>query len=107
VIVIDRKEASNEDEIFFERKHNPMMSRIIPIEKWYHQWKGKPSPIIAIGRPPNGGQDVPINNGGSGPFGGGNDGPPRGGGSGHLGSGGSGPLGGDSNGPLGDQNPKP
>jgi hypothetical protein len=107
VIVIDRREASNEDENNFERKHNPMMSQIIPIEKWYHQQKGKPSPIGDVGRPPNGGQDVLINNGGSGPFGGGNDGPPRGGGSGLLGSGGSGPLGGGSNGPLGDQNPKP
>jgi len=108
VIVIDCREVSNEDDFFFERKHNPMMSRIIPIEKWYHQRKGKPSPIGDVGRPPNGRQDVPINNGGDGPFGGGNDGPPRGGGS-HdlLGSGGSGPLGGGSNGPLGEQNPKP
>jgi len=76
------------------------MSQIIPIEKWYHQQKGKPSPIGDVGRPPTSGQDAPINNGGGGPFGGGNDGPPRGVGNGFLGSGGSGPLGGGSNGCL-------
>jgi hypothetical protein len=93
-------EPSNEDENYFERKHNPRMSQIIPIEKWYHQRKGKPSPIRDVGRPPTGGQDAPINNDGGGPFGGGNDGPPRGVGNGLLGSGGSGPLGGGSNGRL-------
>jgi hypothetical protein len=46
------------------------MPWIIPTKKLYREWKGRPSLIGNVGRPPTSGQVVPINNGDGGPFGG-------------------------------------
>jgi hypothetical protein len=44
-VVIYHKEPLDENKEFFKRKHNLEMPRIIPIEKSYHEQKGKSSPI--------------------------------------------------------------
>ncbi len=91
-IVTDQGELLEDDD-YFKRKHNPRMPLIILTRKSYHEWRGKPSLIGDVGRPPTGGRAIPINNGGGGPFGSGGYGPLRGGGNGPLGGGSSGPLG--------------
>jgi hypothetical protein len=69
-------ESSNEDEDYFERKHNPIMPQIIFIRKLYHDQKGRPSPIRIAGRLPTSGQIIPISNGDGGIFSKGDNGPP-------------------------------
>lgn len=67
------------------------MPQIIPIEKLYHEQRGKPSLIRNLGRLPINGQIVPIDKRGGKPFNGGGNGP--------LGSGGASPPRGGINGP--------
>jgi hypothetical protein len=93
-IVTDHKEPLDEDEDYSERKHNPRMPRIIPIEKLYHDQKGRPSSIGNVGRESISGRTIPINNNGGELFGGGGNGPPKGGGNGP-------PKGGNNNSPKG------
>ncbi len=92
-IITDRKEPSDEDEDYFERKHNRRMPQIIPTGKSYHDRKERLSLIGDASRLLTNGWTVPINNYDGGPFGrggnmllgGGGSGPPRGGNNGSLG----------------------
>ncbi len=79
-IVTNREEPLDEDKDYFKRKHKPNMPQIIPTEKPYQDWRGRPSPIGNASRSPISGWIVPINNGNGGPFGKGGNGPPWGGG---------------------------
>ncbi len=42
-IVIDRGETLDDDDEYFERKHNPRMLQIILTKKLYHEQRGQPS----------------------------------------------------------------
>jgi hypothetical protein len=107
-IVIDRGEPSYEDKDYFKRKHNPMMPRINPIKKLYHEYKGRPSLIGDASRSPTSGQVVPISNSGGVPFniggnrllGGGDGGAPEGGNDNLLRNNSNNPLGNNNNGLL-------
>jgi hypothetical protein len=49
-----------------KKKHKPRMLQILPIRKLYHEWRGKPSPIGNVGRPPTSGWAILISNNGGG-----------------------------------------
>jgi hypothetical protein len=56
---------------FSERKHNLKVPRIVPIEKSFHEQRGKPTLIRDVGGFSTDGRIVPSNNDGGKPFDGG------------------------------------
>jgi hypothetical protein len=81
-IVTNHIEPLDEDKDYSKRKHNPKMPQTIPIEKSYHDRKGRPSLIGDVGRLLTGGWTIPTSNNGGGPFNRGGNEPLGGGGSG-------------------------
>ncbi len=62
-IMTNREELLDEDENYFEKKHNPKMPQIVPIKKLYHDQKEKPSLIEDVSKPLTSGRIVLISNG--------------------------------------------
>jgi hypothetical protein len=79
-VVTNHREPLDEDKESSERKHNPKMPQIIPINK-FHERRGKSSPIGNISDMTTRGRVVHFSKGGDRPFDDGGNKPPRGGGS--------------------------
>ncbi len=77
-IVTNHRELLDEDEDYSKRKHNSKMPWIVPLEKLYHERRGRPSLVGNASRSLINGWVVPINNGDGGPFDRGRNGPLRG-----------------------------